>query len=102
MAVVASLVLGPRALAAAMMLMIGSMGVLVPSANLAMLASFPNVADTAASIGMLVTTSCGALAVWIYAETLGGTVAGFGVAIAALSALSAIGWLLLPATETVR
>jgi DHA1 family bicyclomycin/chloramphenicol resistance-like MFS transporter len=99
---VAFLAPGMLALTTAMMLMIGSMGVLVPSAHLTMLAPFPNLAGTAACIGMLVSTSCGALAVWVYAETLAGSIAGFGAAIAALTLLSAIGWLLLPSTEAYR
>lgn len=90
------------ALAIAMTVMVGSMGVLVPSAHMAMLAPFPELAGTAASLGMLAATSCGAIAVWAYAGTLAGSVAGFGLAIAGLAAVAALGWLLLPSPETLR
>lgn len=95
--VIGSLAPGVWALTAAMAVMVGSMGVLVPSAHMAMLEPFPELAGTAASLGMLATTSCGALAVWVYAGTLAGSVAGFSVAIAGLTAVAALGWWLLPA-----
>jgi len=95
--VIGSLVPDVWALTAAMTVMVGSMGVLVPSAHMAMLEPFPELAGTAASLGMLATTACGALAVWAYAGTLAGSVAGFSVAIAGLTAVAALGWWLLPA-----
>lgn len=95
--VIGSLAPGVWTLTAAMTVMVGSMGVLVPSAHMAMLEPFPELAGTAASLGMLATTSCGALAVWVYAGTLAGSVAGFSVAIAGLTAVAALGWWLLPA-----
>ncbi len=80
-------------------LMVGAMGVLVPSAHMAMMAPFPDLAGTATSYGMLATTTFGAFAVWLYSQTLAGSVVGFGGAITAMAALSALGWALLPSTE---
>jgi len=80
-------------------LMVGAMGILVPSAHMAMMAPFPELAGTATSYGMLATTAFGAIAVWLYSLTLAGSVAGFGVAITGMAVLSALGWALLPSVE---
>jgi len=87
------------ALAVTLGLTIGAMGLIVPTVHTTMLAPFPDLSGTATSIAMLVTSAVAAAAVWFYAQTVAGSVAGFGLVISGLAALIAVWALRLPDAE---
>jgi DHA1 family bicyclomycin/chloramphenicol resistance-like MFS transporter len=77
-------------------LMIGSMGLVVPTGHTIMLAPFPEIAGTAVGVAMLVNTIAGALALAAYGLLVSGSVTGFGLSIAGFTALILAGWASLP------
>ncbi|KPQ05536.1 MAG: MFS transporter, DHA1 family, bicyclomycin/chloramphenicol resistance protein [Rhodobacteraceae bacterium HLUCCA12] len=82
-------------LALGLLLLIGSMGLMVPNAHILMLDPFPAFAGTAAGLAMLVTTAGGALAITLYSAVAAGSVAGFAVYIAGCGAATLGGWFML-------
>jgi hypothetical protein len=82
-----------------LMMTVGATRLMTPSARKEMLVPFPDLVGTAASCGFLISISCGALAIWLYAQGLVGSVANFGATIVRLSRRV---WVLLPITEPSR
>ena len=83
-------------IAVGLLVLIGSMGMVVPNAHILMLEPFPEVAGTAAGLALLVTTAGGALAITVYSVLAAGSVAGFGLFIALMGASTLAGWAHLP------
>ncbi|KPP99478.1 MAG: MFS transporter, DHA1 family, bicyclomycin/chloramphenicol resistance protein [Rhodobacteraceae bacterium HLUCCA12] len=79
-----------------LILLIGSMGLMVPNAHILMLEPFPTVAKTAAGLAMLITTAGGALAITLYSVIAAGSVAGFGQLTACCGVSTLLSWVLLP------
>jgi DHA1 family bicyclomycin/chloramphenicol resistance-like MFS transporter len=97
-AVTAALVPSVWTLGLALALMIAAMGIIVPSGHLALMAPFPDQAATATGISMLLATLAGAGAVLGYAAVAAGSLAGFGLAIAAMAGCVILVGLTLPAS----
>ncbi|MEM8854099.1 MAG: MFS transporter [Pseudomonadota bacterium] len=89
-------------IAPALFMIMASMGMIVPGSQILMLEPFPQIASTAASLGLLATTLGGALAVTVYGVLASGSETGFAVAIAGLTALTAFGYALLPERRAAR
>lgn len=89
----------PALIALGLLLLIGSMGLMVPNAHILMLEPFPAFAGTAAGLAMLITTAGGALAITLYSAVAAGSVAGFGLFTAGCGAATLIGWAFLQRTE---
>ncbi|MCC6000955.1 MAG: MFS transporter [Pararhodobacter sp.] len=86
----------PMVLVVALVLLIGSMGMMVPNTHVLMLEPFPDLAGTAAGLAMLVSTAGGALAITLYSAVAAGSVPGFALFIAGCGAATLIGWFSLP------
>lgn len=86
----------PALIALGLILLIGSMGLMVPNAHILMLEPFPAVAGTAAGLAMLITTAGGALAITLYSVMAAGSVAGFGLFTACYGVSTLAGWAALP------
>jgi len=80
----------------ALSLMIGSMGLVVPTGHTIMLAPFPEIAGTAVGVAMLVNTIAGALALAAYGVLASGSVPGFALSVAGFTMLILAGWASLP------
>lgn len=90
---------GPAGVGLGLVILLGSFGFVVPNGHVLMLQPFPATAGTAAGLALLITTLTGAGAIALYGATLGGSVAGFGLAMAVFSVLTLVGWRLLPRGE---
>jgi DHA1 family bicyclomycin/chloramphenicol resistance-like MFS transporter len=77
-------------------LLIGSMGLVVPTGHTIMLAPFPEIAGTAVGVAMLVNTIAGALALVAYGLLASGSVTGFALSVAVFTMLIMAGWASLP------
>ncbi len=95
--IAAGLMEEPWAIAGATVFLISAMGLVVPNINMLMLEPFPDIAATAASMGLLAGTIAGAVSVTLLGLLAAGSMPGFGLFIAALAAIVLAGFALHPA-----
>lgn len=78
---------------------IGCMGLVVPTGHTIMLAPFPEIAGTAVGVAMLVNTIIGAIALAGYGLLVAGSIQGFALGISAFVLCILGGWALLPRVQ---
>ncbi|MCL4189091.1 MAG: MFS transporter [Rhodobacteraceae bacterium] len=87
----------PWTLGPALLCLMVSMGFVVPNTHVIMLMPFGTLAGTATGLALLITTATGALVITAYGIAAAGSIAGFGLSLAALALLVPAAFALLPA-----